>query len=74
MARGKTWPDDHIALLKRAVLEKQMPVCDLAKLFHRSEQAVRMQLARQKLPVPLKEPVPEPDMTFFDSYPAPKRI
>jgi hypothetical protein len=74
MARGKPWPENHIELLKRAVIEKRMPVKDLAKLFGRSVQSVRMQCQRQNLSIPTHEPVPDPDMDFFDSYPTPRSI
>ena len=67
MARGTAWPEKHIELLRRAVLEKRMPLEDLRKLFpHRTESAIRCQLSRQDLPV--IHHYPEPDMDFFDSY------
>jgi hypothetical protein len=65
---GSIWPDEHIDLLKRAVLEKEMPISALLKLFPgKSAASIRSQLRRQDLPV-ISENICVPNMDFFESY------
>lgn len=68
MARGSPWPDEHLDLLRRAVLEKEMPISALVKLFPgKTQYAIRSQLSRQGLPI-VSENRCVPDIDFFDSY------
>lgn len=72
MAGAPPWRESHKEILRRAILEKEMPVCDLLRLFpDRTEASIRCQLRRQGLPC-ISE-AQAPDMAFFESYPTPKR-
>jgi hypothetical protein len=68
MGKGSPWPDEHLELLRQAVLEKQMPVNALCKLFPgRTPSSIRCQLIRQQLPtIPDNQCIP--DLDFFASY------
>ena len=69
--RGATWPDDHVELLRKAVLEKGMTIPDLLRLFpSKTEPSIRSQLRKQDLPVIHNEP--PPDLDFFNNYGTPK--
>lgn len=68
MARGSPWPTEHLELLKRAVLEKQMPISALLILFPgKTASSIRSQLNRHNLPV-IPEDRCTPDLDFFNSF------
>jgi hypothetical protein len=68
MARGSPWPEEHLDLLRRAVLEKEMPLSALVKLFPgKTPHAIRSQLSRQGLPI-VSENKCTPDIDFFNSF------
>jgi len=72
MPGNAPWPDAHKDLLRRAILEKHMPVKDLLRLFPgRTETAIRCQI--RALGMSCVSEAQEPDMVFFEDYPTPQR-
>ncbi len=72
MAGAPPWCEFNKDILRRAILEKGMPVRDLLRLFpDRTEASIRCQLRRLGLPCIAEAQAP--DMAFFESYPTPHR-
>ena len=67
MPGNSPWPDEHVELLRRAVVEKQMPVEALIRLFPgRSATAIRCKL--RNIGLSCVSDAEAPDMEFFNSY------